>query len=183
MSDRASRERNHREYRKIPSTKLQYEISADGRIVRNVKSKKVLQQKLDRYGYRVVCLTYDGKKHYPTVHKLVAECWLGDRPDGLQIDHIDHNKDNNDWHNLRYVTAADNIHNRVTSCRMVEHNRAIAECGKYCTVDGQPFKSCTAAARYLAELHCRKVDTLRYYFKQRRNYILGHRVQYAETVH
>ena len=133
MSDRASRERNHREYRKIPSTKLQYEISADGRIVRNVKSKKVLQQKLDRYGYRVVCLTYDGKKHYPTVHELVAECWLGD--------------------------------------------------GKSCTVDGQPFKSCTAAARYLAELHCRKVDTLRYYFKQRRNYILGHRVQYAETVH
>ena len=46
------------------------------------------------------------------LHRVVAECWLGERPEGMQVDHIDQNSLNNDWHNLRYVTKSEQMKNR-----------------------------------------------------------------------
>jgi hypothetical protein len=48
-----------------------------------------------------------GKKKY-LVHSLIAQAFLGERPDGLSVDHIDGRKDNNDPSNLRYVTGSQN---------------------------------------------------------------------------
>lgn len=41
------------------------------------------------------------------IHNMVAEVFLGPRPKGLMIDHIDRNKLNNSVDNLRYVTLSD----------------------------------------------------------------------------
>jgi hypothetical protein len=46
------------------------------------------------------------------VHKLVALHFLGERPEGLQIDHIDRNKTNNHIDNLRYVSCKENCRNK-----------------------------------------------------------------------
>jgi hypothetical protein len=56
-------------------------------------------------GYRYAAW---GKKKY-RVHSLIAQAFLGDRPDGLDVDHIDGKKDNNDPSNLRYVTKEQNL--------------------------------------------------------------------------
>ena len=56
-------------------------------------------------GYRYAAW---GKKKY-RVHSLIAQAFLGDRPDGLDVDHIDGKKDNNDPSNLRYVTKSQNL--------------------------------------------------------------------------
>lgn len=45
------------------------------------------------------------------VHKLVAECFIGPRPNGFVIDHIDRNKLNNSVSNLRYVSVSTNTAN------------------------------------------------------------------------
>ena len=42
------------------------------------------------------------------VHKIVAHCFIGLRPDGLVIDHKDRNRGNNHEDNLHYVTVSDN---------------------------------------------------------------------------
>lgn len=39
-----------------------------------------------------------------TIHKLVAENFLGERPDGYIVDHIDNNPLNNRLDNLQYTT-------------------------------------------------------------------------------
>jgi len=47
------------------------------------------------------------------VHVLVANCFLGDRPPGLVVNHKDGNGANN-WHeNLEYVTQAENCRHAV----------------------------------------------------------------------
>jgi len=101
------------EFRKIPSLKYLYEVSEDGRIVRNVKSKHQLRMDKNRGGYYRVSPMLNGKQLHRLVHLLVAECWHGAKPEGLECDHIDSNKHNNHYNNLRYVTRAENLAKRV----------------------------------------------------------------------
>jgi HNH endonuclease len=65
--------------------------------------------RLDRDGYQR--LNTGGKKiGYKTVyvHKAMAEIYLGQRPDGMTVNHRDGNKANNSVSNLEYISAADN---------------------------------------------------------------------------
>lgn len=59
----------------------------------------------------------DHKDGYPCIkrlrktlyrHTLVAETFLGVRPEGMVIDHLDNNKENSCVSNLRYTTIRDN---------------------------------------------------------------------------
>jgi hypothetical protein len=59
------------------------------------------------HGYHTVGIR--GKVHL--VHRLVWLYMTGNEPDG-QIDHIDGNKQNNRWSNLRVVSSVDNSRNR-----------------------------------------------------------------------
>lgn len=43
------------------------------------------------------------------VHKIIAECFIWDRPDWFEINHKDWNKQNNIPSNLEYVTRSENI--------------------------------------------------------------------------
>ena len=59
------------------------------------------------------------------IHTLVAKYFLGERPNGLVVNHIDGNKLNNKPSNLEYVTIAENIHHSIkmglhVSCRPEE---------------------------------------------------------------
>lgn len=101
------------EFRKIPSLKFLYEVSEDGRIVRNVKSKHHLAMDKDRGGYYRVHPVLNGKQIHRFVHVLVAECWHGAKPEGLECDLIDNDIHNNHYKNLRYVTKAENLAKRV----------------------------------------------------------------------
>ncbi len=74
-----------------------------------VNSRNTVRQfvgKVDRYGYRVLCLSLDcGVKHIP-VHRLVAICHL--TGSGSQINHKDGDKLNNDVSNLEWCTPQEN---------------------------------------------------------------------------
>jgi len=50
----------------------------------------------------------DGIRSRVKIHKLVAEAFIGKKPDGLEINHIDGIKYNNDSENLEYVTSKEN---------------------------------------------------------------------------
>lgn len=83
-----------------------YYISENGDIF-NLKGHKICQW-IDNVGYKQVKLFKDAKKYYKRVHRLVYQYFVGDIPDGMQINHKDGNKKNNHFSNLELATNSEN---------------------------------------------------------------------------
>ena len=82
-----------------------YEVSSFGNIRRIGKQDFLKPSFSGTGGYGLVQL---GAKNAKKVHTVVAETFLGKRPVGLDINHIDGNKRNNKLDNLEYVTRSEN---------------------------------------------------------------------------
>lgn len=104
-------------WKEIPWTKGAYSASDEGYIKSNdrlgVDGRRLngvtLKPWLGNHGYLMVNLLVDGKSYRCLVHRLVAEVFLGEAPDGTEIDHKDGNKLNNVASNLEWVTRKENL--------------------------------------------------------------------------
>jgi hypothetical protein len=94
-----------------------YEVSDAGRVRSYFRSSsktlssepRLLRPKISNHGYPVVTLFQDRRRTYWSVHALVALTFVGPRPSGMDINHIDANKLNARVENLEYVTRGANI--------------------------------------------------------------------------
>lgn len=108
---------------------VKLDISEDGKIIRDVERDYVYVQDLNSDGYPTVRVRHVRT----TVHRLVAEAFLGKRPDGLVVDHIDRNKQNNHYCNLRYVSLSENSKNiseetlKTITERIVKAQKIVAD--------------------------------------------------------
>ena len=162
----------NREFRKIKSLNFLYEVSEDGRIVRNSRSKKCLNAMQNNCGYWKVNVRVKGKTKQVYIHRLVAECWLGDCPKGYEVDHIDRNKSNNHYSNLRYVTRFDNNENRVVSTSYpVEINNGN---------EVRYFRSQYACATFLSKKYNLHINTIKKRLRQRRKHIYDYDIRYLK---
>ena len=84
-----------------------YLIYKDGQIY-SKKGNRFLEGKKNHKGYKQVTIVTEEGQREVRVHVAVMENFVGSRPEGLTIDHIDGNKDNNHVSNLEYVTNAEN---------------------------------------------------------------------------
>lgn len=86
-----------------------YFITSEGDVISTVGGTwKVLKGGVEGWGYHLVSLFRDGKPYSKKVHTLVAECFLGPRPDGYDINHKNGIKTDNRLENLEYCTRAQN---------------------------------------------------------------------------
>jgi len=95
----------------IPDYEGLYQISASGEISttrRQGSSGGIRATHTDKQGYKRVTLTKEGKAKNYLVHTLVALSFLGERPEGAEVCHLDGDKDNNCVENLYYGTSSDN---------------------------------------------------------------------------
>lgn len=95
-----------------------YEISDQGRIKRT-STQRILAPRNCTNGYKMVNLK-DGKNYKQRmIHSLVAEAFIGPRPEGMVVSHKNHVKHNNPLNNLEYVTYAEN--SRLSARRGENH--------------------------------------------------------------
>lgn len=65
----------------------------------------------DRFGYNRVNIGMkpDGKRMFRSRHRIVADAFLGECPEGMEVNHKDGNKLNNHYSNLEYITHRENV--------------------------------------------------------------------------
>jgi len=88
-----------------------YRVSGDGRVWSD-KSRRFLKAYATGSGYLALALCRDGEVVRVYLHHLVAEAFIGTRPDGADVCHNDGNRGHNAFWNLRYGTRADNLADR-----------------------------------------------------------------------
>lgn len=69
-------------------------------------------------GYVCIQIVYDGAQRTLKAHRVAFAIMTGDWPDG-QIDHINGNRADNSWANLRLASQTDNMRNRAVQRRSV----------------------------------------------------------------
>ena len=74
---------------------------------------RLLSPAINHKGYFIVILCKNKHRKTKTVHNIVAEAFIGKRPNGLVINHKDTNKLNNSHDNLEYITSSENVHHAV----------------------------------------------------------------------
>jgi len=92
-----------------------YFVGVDGIYSEMRGRMKKLKSSINNTGYYRVRLCKYGKKYHKSVHRLIAQTFIPN-PDNLpQVDHINHNTQDNRLENLRWVTHSDNERNRSMS--------------------------------------------------------------------
>lgn len=101
------------QWKRIPGWEF-YEASTLGRIRSFYKktTPRILRGPADKNGYAVVSLTNKSTRKSFKVHVLVAATFIGERPEGFQVRHLDGNKLNNKPTNLAYGSAKENTNDR-----------------------------------------------------------------------
>lgn len=86
-----------------------YEVSDLGRVYSN-RGARILKPGVASNGYPTVAL---GRGNTRTLHSLVADAFLGPRPEGQEVRHKDGDRMNPRADNLVYGTRTDNINDAV----------------------------------------------------------------------
>lgn len=100
------------EWRSIPGYERTYRVSSIGRVESIPRPRTrggLLSIKLGKRGYPAVALVQDGKQATHEVHRLVALAFLGPRPEGQEVRHLDGDRTNCTASNLAYGTRSENL--------------------------------------------------------------------------
>ena len=85
-----------------------YEVSNTGKI-KSLKTNRLLTPQKNNCGYLYILLTDSNKKvKINLIHRLVFDSFIG-ITDGLEINHLDEDKENNRLDNLELITHEDNL--------------------------------------------------------------------------
>ena len=85
-----------------------YEVSNTGKI-KSLKTNRLLKPQKNNCGYLYILLTDQNKKvRINLIHRLVFDAFIG-IDDGLEINHLDEDKENNRLDNLELITHEENL--------------------------------------------------------------------------
>ena len=155
-----------------------YQVSNQGRVKRLPRNyslnnnpaiyvpERILKPKhYHKCGHLAVTLCKNGKQINKTVHGLVLEAFVGQRPKGMDIRHLDSDPSNNKLDNLAYGTRAENC---------IDQSK-LGRCGsqKLTIEDVKQIRSCLANGEPMKDI------AIRYGVTKQSVYAIKHRKSYA----
>jgi len=125
------------DYRVMVLNDTTIKVFRDGRIhslfnYKDGKEKwKVRAFNLTQDGYPRVFVGPRNKRAHHLVHNVIALCYLGEKPQGYQTDHINSIRTDNRVENLQYITPQQNIHKIKTKDGRNVKGYSLNKYGKY----------------------------------------------------
>ena len=122
-----------------------YEVSNDG-LVRKKENKKLLPQYIQKSvceGYLRYFVSLKTTKH--RVHRLVANAFVPNPENKLEVDHIDGNALNNHYTNLRWATRQEQMRNtkkpstNTSGIKGVSWKKDREKWKAYCSLNGKQY--------------------------------------------
>ncbi|RZT96639.1 HNH endonuclease [Ancylomarina subtilis] len=89
----------------------------------NIKTGLMMKPSINGGGYLKLDLWIDKIRKQEYLHRIVAEIYLGECPEGYLVNHIDFDRTNDNIENLEYVSAEENTIHSIE--RIVEKRRKI----------------------------------------------------------
>ncbi len=145
-------------WRPVPGYEGLYEVSDQGRVrslPRERTAGRILKPNRSNTGYLTVNL-YKGGDHTVTVHSLVAAAFIGTRPAGMQVRHLNGDRLDPRRVNLAYGTATQNTIDSVVHGTHFEARRTACPKGHLYTEANIRRTPSRPNARY-----CRECERLR----------------------
>ena len=113
-------------WKDIPGYSGKYQISNLGRVLSFKRhTPRYLKPKTQPSTGKLCVQLSDGSSVTKCIHTLVAEAFIGPRPKGLVIRHLDGDKTNNKIDNLAYGTHKENIADAIKHGTHFGHNRRV----------------------------------------------------------
>lgn len=122
-----------------------YEVSNEGR-VRNRRTGRIMKTSVSSQGYEILQLHYDGTAHTHRVHRLEMDTFYDGDHTGMDVNHIDGNKRNNNINNLEFCDRSANIRHAFQIGLKNSNHR---KCKVKIIETGKTFDSLTECASYL----------------------------------
>lgn len=101
----------------VPGFEGLYSVSDDGKVFSHICNRE-LKPKIDRYGYKAVVLSKNGKPHHTTIHRIVAKAFIPNPFSKRCVNHINEIKTDNRVENLEWVTVKENDNHGTRNIRM-----------------------------------------------------------------
>lgn len=140
-------------------------------VILNAKTGNLIQPYKSKQGYLYVKPSENGSTKHLAIHRAVAMCFCKGYADGFVVDHLDGNKENNYYKNLRWCTQKKNIeygYERRKDTSFRHHSDCeLYYCGDYIDT----FPSVADAARYAVENYGCKYSMLSKH-KKHKNVVL-----------
>lgn len=103
-------------WKDVPLFEGVYQISNHGNLksFKSLDKGRILKNTNKKNGYFSVVLRYGENVRYTRIHRLVAESFIDNPFNKIQVNHIDGNKQNNHFNNLEWVTSSENVNHSIT---------------------------------------------------------------------
>jgi hypothetical protein len=108
------------EWKPVPKWPL-YIVSNFGRI-KNVVSGRILKAPLNNNGRPRIKLCNKGQIRDQYIHQLVMLVFVGECPEGLEINHINGDKADNRLENLEYISHLANVRHAVPRSKLLKYS-------------------------------------------------------------